>query len=455
MTKEKIHQIEEKHPDFEERAEHWKITSLLMGGTLAMRKNHNDTLPQYQREPDENYNARVSGSVLYNATREKVIKFSKKPFAEKVKFSADLPPEFDFIYNNIDGNGCTLDKYLEQNIKRRLVFGHAINMVKGPNLFDDNGVKVSEAEVKNKQLYPFVATIHSNSLISWSYDSQGMEMAKIQYEVMEYDGENIKKNLKIDKWTRNDKVTWTKTSEHKDGWTAAAPIENEIKEIPIVISGDLYGRPEVEDMAHLNLTHFRKSSALDSYENLACVPFLFFKGFDPETTEVKVSVNQAYFNKNQNSNIEWIELEGGEGLKQASTSLDKLEAKLQASGADIVTEKSASQKETTATENVIHDDDKMSPLQSIVVDEVNAFVKILRFMSMWMDVKVPDVALIIFKNFNITKRANTKIEQLLKARASGEISRETFLKGLEEVKFFSDDFEIEEEIQRLEDSSEI
>ena len=445
--------IESTHPDYDRIKKHWQAGELLMGGTIAMREKCNLTIPQEQMEANERYNERVERSVLFNAYRITVETMSLKPFSEPSKFTGIWGKDYEFIETNIDGAGMNMDQQLSKKIEQILRFGKYISIVNMPSLYDETGEKVSIVTQREKGLYPYISLINPESLISWSYDDEGLEMAKIAYTVQLMNSDyEVEEFERIDLWTRQEKRVFEKRESDgkKEGkeWVELTDlaVKNEIGVIPIQIGGEIEDTPPLEDLAMLNMSHFRKSSDKDNILHIANVPFPLFTGWDKDEVEAVVSVHSAYCTTNPDADIKWIEVVGA-GIEQSIEDIQRLEAKMTVMGVDLLTEKKVVK---TATQTNSEGSDRTSTLQAICTTVENTFEKELKIINLWMNRKPQkEGSLEVFKDFNISSRIEFELKVIEMAFANGAIDKERYLKELQSRNIFNKDFVLEDELNRI------
>lgn len=432
--------IDSKHPLYDVNKKHYEYGELLVGGTIAMREASSLTIPREQRETDENYTARVNRSVLFNAYNHTLEGMSMRPFTEKVEFDKELPEKWRWLLDDIDGAGMSIDTFCYKAVRGMLHRGKYLAMVNMPSLIRD-GKKVSVTQQKELNLHPFVSLIHPDSLIYWLNDDKGFTKIKLQYSIYEEVDDEIELVEYIDVWTREEIVTYKQDAK---SWAEIKRIENSIGVIPLVVCDDINDSPVLEDLAHLNVSHFRKTSDSDNSIHMYRVPFLHFAGWSPEDVEATVSVNNAYVSEDADSKITWVQTASSADSMQ---DIEMLENRMSVYGFDLVTE---GKMQKTATEVITDSDSDLSMLQSVVKSVEGSFEQILYFAGLWENEVPPETTVNIFKDFNITAQVAKKVEQLLKIRQSGEMSRLTFLRLLDRLKVYGDSFDIDEEIDLIE-----
>lgn len=182
----------------------------------------------------------------------------------------------------------------------------------------------------------------------------------------------------------------------------------------------------LEDLAELNLRHYRSQSDQDTCLHFARVPFLHFAGFQQSEVENTIAANNSYVSSNPASKITWIETTGS-ALALGQKDLDSLEARMESMGADLLAIRPGNQ---TATATAIDSADRISDLQAITQALEDGIEEMYRDAAEWVSVKDAEIDISLFKGFGLSLKDKNEIDTLLKARVAGELSRETWLSEL-------------------------
>jgi hypothetical protein len=454
-----IEKIDQKHPHYEIYREHRRTGQLLEGGTVGMRRNRTETLPKEERENADGYTRRVNASVLLEAYPDTLNQMSLKPLTQSVKFTLDtLPDDWAWLQNDVDGSKTSIDRMVIDAIRGRLSNGCWLALVDMPSTTGDNGRQLSDVELREKGRHPYVSVIHPDSLINWEYGDDGkFVMIRIMYTNMETVGDEITEVEYIKEWTTAEINLYRKAKDEKGGETwqkvKDKSAANQIGVVPLAVCGELDDRPILEGLAHLNMSHFRKKSDLDNTLHYASIPMRLFKGFDEDTiSETEIAVNNAFVSSDPKADVKFIEMTGS-SIEPQIRDIERTEAQMSVYGFEIVSEK---QVQKTATETVKDDSDDTSVLQAVCTSVENTFDEIMEFASKYMSKPVPDdLRIQIFKDFNISYQVYQKIRALLDLRTAGEISRPTFHKELDRLKFMGDHYDPETEAGLIEDNPEV
>jgi hypothetical protein len=451
-----IEKIDQNHPHYDIYREHRRTGQLLEGGTVGMRRNRKETLPKEERETSDGYDRRVNASVLLEAYTDTLNQMSLKPLTQSVKFTLDpVPDDWAWLQNDVDMSGTKIDDMVLDAIRGRLSNGCWLALVDMPNTTDENGRQMSDVELKEKNRHPYVSIIHPDSLINWEIgDDSKFKMIRLKYTSMEMVGDEVTEVEYIKDWT-TEEINLYRKAKDKDGKETWQRIKeksykNQIGVVPMAVCGELGDRPILEGLAHLNMSHFRKKSDLDNTLHHASIPMRLFKGFEEDqVNENVVAVNNAFVSSDPNADVKWIEMSGS-SIEPQQHDIERTEAQMSVYGFEIVSEK---QVQKTATESMKDDNDDTSILQAVCTSVENAFDEIMAFAKLYTGKDLPeDLRIQIFKDFNISYQVYQKIKALLDLRVANELSRESFHKELDRLKFLGDHYDPEKEAGMIEDN---
>lgn len=431
----------------------WRLPIALMAGLHEMRNHSSEFLPRYSKETGADYAVRVRLCNLYNVFRRTVRSLSSKPFKKPPQL-LKIPEQLKLIENDVDRDGQKLTQFCRELMSALLTFGLTHVLTDMPQFGDG----VSTLTLKDERLlnvHPYFVHIRPDSLIYWSYVNGvtgDSVLSEIHYRLEEID-ENNEEWSKIIVWTRDSIQHWRRKKDAKQEteYALESDVPNALGRIPLTTiyadvskRGLMVGDSPLEDLADLNLRHFRSQSDQDTCLHFARVPFLHFAGFQASEVEKTVSVNNAYISANPQSKIEWIET-SGTALEIGQKDLDSLESRMESMGADLLVQKPGN---PTATAKSIDSAEKISDLQAMTQALEDGLVEMYEDAAAWVSLNEPGIEIELFKNFGLSLKDKAEIDVLLKARIAGEISRETWLAELSR-RGLLEDLDIDEELNRL------
>jgi hypothetical protein len=430
--------------------EAWTLPVDLMGGTTAMRKNADLWLPKFPKEQADDWGVRVRCSYLYNSFKRTVRVLSSKPFKDPVKI-LEQPAQLEDLEYDIDRKKKTLTQFCRERLSDRLQFGVTHWIVDMPSFRtagEEGDRRLTLKQQRDLNIHPYFCAVKPTELIYWSY-------------IEGYDGEEILEEIRIktcytDKnddewevvtvWTRDaiDRYKRKKNAKREDSWIEVFRAPNELGYIPLVSCGPLEASSPLDDLAQLNLRHYRSQSDQDTCLHFARVPFLHFAGFDPDEVYKTVKVSNAYVSKKTEASISWVETEG-DSLEAGSKDLEQIEARMDVMGADLMVQKPGN---PTATAKSIDTAEKVSDLQAIVMELEGCVERAYEIAGDWINVDASDMDVQLDVNFGLTLNDASEIDFLLKARIAGEISRELFYEEIQRRGLF-EEFDIKKEMARV------
>jgi len=454
MSKDDNRNIATPTPAYDALKPRWKVPELLMSGTQALRKAHLFTLPQEPREPDEAYKRRWRGSTLFNAYKRTVGTLSGKPFSRPLNVKG-LPPEMEYLRKDSDRMSTPMERFVQKAIGDRINYGKALIMVRMPPLPEGT----TEADRHKFNLRPYFARLPATSLIGWTYSDTGiLATIRLRYiaETVENDKNtglpvHIRLVDVVEVWSIDTFWIYHLIKDENDGgeekWKQVNTGINELDKVPLVVSGRLDDGPMLEDLANLNMQHFRSRSDQDTILHVARVPLLHFAGWEVDQVETTVSVHNSFVNRNKDSKISYIEIEGS-SIEAGKQDLEHLEDQMLVMGADLLTLKPGN---PTATAKVIDTSEKVSDLQSIVIDMEFDLLMAFQYAAEYLGVNFSEeLEVTMSKEFGVTIKQREELDVLVRARQTLDISRPRFLRELERRGVFADDFDIEQELKDIE-----
>lgn len=452
-AKSKYPGIGRKHPSYDGLMAAWALPLALIEGTRSMRSAN--YLPKYPREKDEDWVHRIATAQLYNAFKRTVRTLSAKPFQKPISF-ADVPPDLEILAKDADRQGMTQDVFWRRQTSDVLTFGVEHVLVDMP-YYDESVTTLADARVSN--IHPYFVRVRPDQLTFWEYQSDNtgqLELVEIQIfscERRTADGHMVER---ISRWTKLliEKYHRVPTSqiESERDWDLISSTANKLGKVPLVSSyadvthsDRMIAHCPLEDLAYLNHRHFLSQSDQDVALHYARVPFLFFAGFQSDDIEKTIAANNAFSSTNPQAKIEYVEPTGA-ALEQGFKDLDKIEARMEVMGAELLVKRSG---DPTATGRSLDAAEKVSDLQAIAVGLDSAAERAHSLAAEWLGKKGVEIQAKTFKDFGLSLKDAAEITFLLNARLAGEIGRGTFLREISR-RGLVEDLDIEQEAKDLE-----
>lgn len=430
---------------------HWQLPRTLMGGTLAMRAAEQNYLPREPKEDLTAYSNRLQRSVLFNGFRRTVRSLSGQPFRKPTTLT-DSATEFEEMATDIDLGGTDLTTFGRQLEDDLLVYGKAHFLVDYP---DTAGKALTLHDERTLKIRPYFARVCPSDLIAWTGKREGgietLDEVRIKESTVEKDGEWGEREVKRIRVLRPTEITLYREAEGK--WIVdGEPRALTLGRIPLVTiyatrQGLLVAYPPLEDLAWLNLRHWQADSDYSNIVHVAQVPILFGAGLEAkEDKAIAVGPNTMFRASSHEAKLTFVEIRG-QGPKAGADYIQKLEDRMQVMGLDLMVKRPSGQ---TATAVASDDEDQICDLQAQARSLEAGLEAGFALAGEWLRKPSLKANVNVFQDFGISAQSAAQVDQLLKARMAGEITRATFLAELQRRGLLSDQVDLEDEAAGLE-----
>lgn len=439
------------------------LTSTLMGGTESMRQAAQTYLPQHEREDDAVYDERLSTASLFNGFKKSVRSLAGKPFKKPMQFGDNFPTELKNLNGDIDLLGNNIDTFARESFIDGMqkgmtaVFVDFPEVPQGASLADerDMGARPYFVQMPRENIIAATARMIDGievldhlRIFETSIERDGFaEVEKVfirEYNLVMFDGEaggDPELGVEWSKWARPN--SRSKKWERVEGPNRLGTM----KFIPLAVwylerEDFMVARPPLEDLAHINITHWQSSSDQRMILTVARFPILAGRGVSNDTINAGP---KSFLRSSDPQSLFYYVEHTGAAINSGKVDLDDLKADMAAMGADMLVRKPGNM---TATEKSIDSADEVSDLQAFCMTFEGMMEQAYTFAGMWlnMDIDDPEAMVQIDKLFGPTDKQQAKLEALLKAREKGDISRRRFLIEMDRLDVFSEDFDLETEI---------
>lgn len=424
----------------------WQIMNDTLGGTETMRAAGQEYLPQHAGESDPRYRDRLDSAVFTNYVRLTLEFLVGKPFSKEVQFTKDSDEEIAAFKDdmNLQGDGLTtvtkdwFTKGLEKSLSYCLIDFPTVPA-------KPDGEKYTLAETQEMNLRPYWVIKSAEEVIAArKVRIKGKEeFVHVRYWANEvvYNGfeEAVVQQIMVLNKNTDGTVTrelWKK--EDKD-WVKGPVVVLDIDVIPLVeFRTNKENRPDLLDLAYLNITHWQSESDQRASLTAARFPILAGSGVDEDKA---ITLGPYNFLASADAQSEYYYVEhAGTALEAGAADLASLEERMALYGAEMLKERPDRQ---TATSAILDTAQSMAPLQRIVFDFVSCVQTALDITAKWLDKEPGSAKVEINTEFALSKEQGQTIENLKELRKTGDISRKQFLEGLKELGGLPESFDLE------------
>lgn len=424
-----------------------ELPRALMGGTTAMREAQTLYLPKEEGETTEAYESRLMRSHLYNGFRKTVQSHVGRVFDRPVTVGGPDVLVKEWI-PNITNDGRDLTVFAKGVLTRVLSEGIGFIQVEYPNVPTDRNL----AQERTMAIRPYLIEVKPEALIYWSWIIDAgvprVTKVRIREELFSESGEEIYqiRELEPGVWR-----IWRQTENKMDWVVYEEGTTDPIKEVPIVpVYADKLGvynsEPPLRDLADLNEEHWQSKSDQRHILHVARVPILFGAGLEEDMSRVVVGPNRLVRTAKADARLEYVE-HSGAAIEAGRKDLEDIEMRMARMGLELLIPHKPG--EVTATERAINKAESESDLQMIARELQASLKEALEMMLAWQGIS-GDVTVDVNSSFQIKISDTSELSELRELRMAGEISRKTLWDEFKRRGVLSDDFNEEEEGERLE-----
>lgn len=429
-----VTEVQQQNQSWRNMQNHWGLIEDLVEGTSKIRGKSRIYLKQEPREEDESYDVRLSRSVCppYFVRMERMLAgmLTRKP----VRLN-EVPETIEEQLFDVDLEGNNLTNFI-YNISRLCIrYGHIGVLVDAP------------AEGGRPYWIPYTP----RDIIGWRTEIKDGQRQLSQLRLTErivkpkglYGEETIEQIRVLEPGTfklfqRNNDGDFKKVDE---GNTSLDIIPFSVAYSNKV--GIYESRPPLEDIAELNIKSYQIQSDYDNQLHISAVPMLAFFGFPAAAEEVSAGPSEA-LSLPEGSSASYIEPNGNSFQAQRDR-IDKLEYQINELGlAAILGQKMSAETAQSKRIDRSQGDSTMMVLSQQIQDLVD---NCLRFHALFEKQSVAGTSF-VNRDFVDTSLEPQGVDALLKIYAQGVIDQEELLKKLVEGEVLSEDFDIEEMINK-------
>jgi len=487
MAVDQQNDVASKSHSYLEMEQLWALPDDLLGGTLRMREKGATYITQHEAEEQGDYDSLVDSAVLFGGYEKTLDDLTAKPFERPLSVNgADELSEFlGMLESDVDRTGKSLGTFAKELFREALHRGvtHVLvdfpKVPEGATLFDRRRIKARPVliHVQAPRLLGVQTTFAEDG-------SEVLAQARIWEEATVPNGlygEKVVQRVRVftrETWEIHERVA-TEThpltvvnssgpesnpgpdlDEHPIAAGGYALIEqgtHSFGEVPLVSlyfkqSGPYQGRPVFEAVGHLNLAHYQSSARQRSFLDFARVGTVALFGFTEEDMATGITWGANRYIRTEkgprDAEVKTVE-HGGQAIAAGREDLDELKEEMQALGSAPLIKRSTT---ITATGEAREEGQGMSQAQSWVRELEKALVQCFEFAAKWLGEELPEkFGVDVFSDFGITTRSEKESDFLIGLCESGKLTVKTLLKELKRRGLFGEAFEVQEELDAIDE----
>jgi len=438
--------------DYRRAEEKWDLPRALLGGTRAMRAKAEQYLPKEYAEDALAYTVRLNRTVLFNAFAKTVRDMVGRMFTKPIQLGDDAPEKIKEWSENIDLTGRDLNTFAFEVAVDAMTTGISFILAEMPPPLPEGATKADEQERGQR---PYWVHVKTEDLIGWkSKTVGGREIAtqvrllecvtepdpKSPFEEVEIEQVRVLEPGRWETWRKKgDSDIWER---HEEGVTTVVTDRIPMVAVYFKRGGFYIGDPPFADLAELNCAHWQSASDQKNILHVARVPILFGAGWD-EKDPIVIGAGTLARATSADAKLTWVE-HSGAAIEAGRSDLKDLELQMQAMGLQLL----VSQPGQTATGEIRDDTKEISPLAMMADSLEDALEEAYGLLCEFSGEKA-EVTVNVNRDFGASVFASTDQTTLLAMADSGYITHETLLREMQRRKVLENDFEPEDEVEKL------
>lgn len=445
-------------------ARYWEVVEAVKEGTVGLRDGRETFLPKEPFEKDPAYERRLSRSCFapwYVRLREAVVgQILRKPIVFE-----DISTDTESHLDNINLLGDDVNSFARGVLQSGIDQGHSAIFVDYPKA---EGL-ITLAQQREAGLRPYWLHYKASDLIGWRSqivrDQQILTQVRIREAATVPDGEfgeRIAERVKVfdlvsvdlDNGGTLQRCRYrvferSQDEEDKDRFVQIAQGIISMPYIPIAIiytnrTGFLTSKPPMLEIAYLNLKHYQLSSDLDHSLHLAANPKLVLYGYDTGQGDVNVGVDEALVFDNPDGKAEWIAAPT-ESFAAQERRIKEIEQQMATLAISAMTsQKNVGESAEAKRLDRVQSDSMLSVLSQSLQDALDLC---LQFHADYLQETAGTCQ--VNKDFQVTELTAQEITAFSQLQQLDQISLQTFLELLQRGEILPEEFDVQEELDRL------
>jgi hypothetical protein len=156
-----------RHPAYAAMAKRWNLVRDVRGGTEVIRQKKSTYLPKFLGEEEEDWNARVGMTFMYDALAQTISAIVGLAFRRDPTLGDDVDPRIRDLWENVDNAGTHGAVFAEHVLDKALQDGHCAILADMPDL----GYRPTEAEAEELGVRPYAVLVPADRIINWRVES--------------------------------------------------------------------------------------------------------------------------------------------------------------------------------------------------------------------------------------------------------------------------------------------
>ena len=426
---------------------------LMMGGR-HMRDKGEQYLPKFPQETDDDYDARLASTWLFDGVGKTIEDLSGKVFEVPVTL-AESNTDLDFWAYNVDLQGRDLAQFARDVFDAAQASGISFIMVDAPSRGE-----LTRAQAQAGNFRPYFVSLTLEEVLGFKTAVIDNVPTLTQIRIMEtvveetddeFDPAMVEQIRVCTLPVEDGRVTGTVNlrlyrKDADDQWRIYDEYETGMPRIYVAAcdigrDGFMKAKPPHSRLAEINLAHWRSQSDQANIMHHARAPMKYFHGYSREDLEAFTEgAGYAFWSSNENAKIGVVE-HSGAAIDAGRTELKDMEFQMQAMGLQLLVSRQGS---STATGDLI-DEAKVNSRLGMWADNLKDTLELAFSWMAEMAGIGAEPEVIINKDFAANALSHLDMDALNKMYLAEVISRNTYVNEAKRRNLLSEEVDPEDE----------
>lgn len=423
----------------------WDLAETILGGTHSLRAAGRKYLPQFPRETDKAYEARLALTILTrNMFEEASNKITGKVFKNPVAVE-NVPSIAEEWLDDIDLVGNSLTRFAQGIFRTALQKGMAHVLVDYPKV----PASATRADEKRMGARPYLVRLEPEDVIAvYTKIVDGIERVqhvRYRHTSIERDGWGEKTVERIHVREPGIYQIWEKIKDqdNKESWVMIESGSVTIQDVPFVTfyanrTGVMMAKPPLESVADITLAHWQTGSDYRNILSAVMFPIFYATGIDKgEGDGIAIGPQTLLMAANPGAKFGYAE-HSGAAVEVGRKELEDLETRAEKAAMGLFIPKSGN---LPATTTAINSAENNSVAQDMAAGLEDALQAMLDFMAEFA--KLPSLGDVsVSKSFD-SELGATDMDKLLMMYDRGIVSGDAVRQAAKARNVLPEDFDEE------------
>ena len=451
--------VAERSPEIQAMLEMSAPCRDLVKGGRHMRDKGEEYLPKFPQETEDDYEARLRSTWLFDGVGKTIEDLSGKVFETPVQLS-ETNTDLDLWAYNVDLQGRDLAQFARDVFDQAQATGISFVMVDAPARGE-----LTRAQAQAGNFRPYFVSLSIEEIIGYKTMVIDNTPTLTQIRIMEtvteetedeFDPAMIEQVRVLTLPTEDGRVVGTVNvrlyrKDDDDQWRIYDEFQTGMPRIYVAAcdlgrDGYMKAKPPHSRLAEINLAHWRSQSDQANIMHHARAPMKYFHGYSREDLEdFTEGAGYAFWSSNENAKVGVIE-HSGAAIDAGRAELKDMEFQMQAMGLQLIVSRTGS---STATGDMI-DEQKINSRLGMWADNLKDTLELAFSWMAEMSGINADIDVVINKDFAANALSHLDMDALNKMYLAEVISKRTYINEAKRRNLLNEEIDPDDESEMIE-----